>query len=91
MIGVGVHVYIYVCGPKKLNCTLSDQLTFSNISGRSSLALPLLSPETRSSLSRLEIFLFNAHLALFVQRMTTQLRPLNSIGKYCHLLTLGTI
>ena len=31
------------------------------------------------------IFLFNAHLALFVQRMT-QLWSLNSISKYRHLL-----
>ena len=48
------------------------------------LALPLLSPETLSSLSKLRIFLFNAHLALFAQRMT-QLRSLNSISKYHHL------
>ena len=45
-------------------------------------SLPLLSPETLSSLSKLRIFLFNVHL--FVRRMT-QLQSLNSIGNYCHL------
>ena len=33
------------------------------------IALPLLSPETVSSFSKLRIFLFNVHLALFVRRM----------------------
>ena len=49
----------------------SNRLTISNIRGRTSrriyrLALPLLSLETLSSLSKLRIFLVNAHLALFV-------------------------
>ena len=34
------------------------------------LALPLLSPEKFSSLSKLRNFLFNAHCALFLRRMT---------------------
>ena len=37
-----------------------------------------------SSLSKLRIFLFNAHLALIVRKMT-QLQSLNSTGKYRHL------
>ena len=77
MIGVGVHIciyiYIYVCGPKKnFESYFSGRLTFSNIRGRTScpiyrLVLPLLFPETLSSLSKLRIFLFNVHLALFVR------------------------
>ena len=51
----------------------------------SRLALSLLSPETLSLLSKLSIFLFNVHLALFVRRMT-QVRSLNSIGMYRHLV-----
>ena len=52
----------------------SDRLTFSNIRGRTSrriyrLVLALLSLETLSSLSKQRIFVFNAHLTLFVQRM----------------------
>ena len=76
MIGVGVHiVYIYVCGQKIFESYFSDRLTFSNIHCRTShqiyrLARPLLSPETLSSMSKLRIFLFNVHLALFVRRMT---------------------
>ena len=71
VIGVGIH-YVYVCRPKSY---FSDRLTFSNICGRTSrriyrLALPLLSREMLSSLSKLRIFLSNAHLALFVGRMT---------------------
>ena len=43
--------YIYVCGPKKIESYFSDQLTFSNIRGRTSrrfyrLVLALLSLET---------------------------------------------
>ena len=75
MIGVGVHIIIclYIClwTKKKFESYFSDRLTFSNIRGRTShriyrLALPLLTPETLSSLSNLRIFLFNTHLALFV-------------------------
>ena len=62
VIGVGVHIYI--CGhQKKFESYFSDRLTFSNIRGRTSrriyrLALPPLSPEMLSSLSKLRIFLF---------------------------------
>ena len=38
-----------------------------------------------TSLSKLRIFLFNAHCAQFVQRMT-ELQSLNSIGKYRQLV-----
>ena len=58
-------------GQKKFESYFSNRLTFSNIRGRTSdqiyrLALPLLSPETLSPLSKSRIFLYNAHLALFV-------------------------
>ena len=57
---------------KKFESYFSDRLTFSNIHGGTSrqiyrLALPLLSPETLSSASKSRIFLYNAHLALFVR------------------------
>ena len=61
MIGLGVlvyiYIYIYVCGQKIFELYFSDQLTFSNIRGRTSrqiyrLALALLSLETLSSLSK---------------------------------------
>ena len=60
---------------KKLESYFSDRLTFSNIHDRTSrriytLVLVLLSLEILSSLSKLRIFVFNAHLTLFVQRMT---------------------
>ena len=65
--------YIYIClwTKKYFESYFSDRLTFSNIRGRICrriyrLVLPLLSPEMLSSLSKLRIFLFNAHLALFV-------------------------
>ena len=50
----------------------SDQLTFSNIRDRTfhqiyRLAVPLLSHEMLSSLSKSRIFLYNGHLALFVR------------------------
>ena len=32
----GIHIYIYVCGRKKLESYFSDQLTFSNIRSRTS-------------------------------------------------------
>ena len=62
-----------------------DRLTFSNIRRRTSrpiyrLALPLRAPETLSSLGKSRISIFNAHLTLFVRRMTSH----NSIGKYHH-------
>ena len=71
MIGAGVHIYVgrYI---KKIESYFSDRLTFSNFHGRTSLriyrlALPLRAPETFSSSSKSRIFLYNAHLALFVQ------------------------
>ena len=65
---VGVHVFIYVCGQKKIESYFSDRLTFSFAVG----LLVLFSPETFSRLwlSKLRIFLFNVHLALFDRRMT---------------------
>ena len=79
MIGVGVHIciydiyYMFTClwTKKKIESYFSDRLTCSNIHGRTShqifrLAIPLLSPETISSLSILRIFLLNAHVTLFV-------------------------
>ena len=44
--------------------------------------LPLLAPAKLSSLSKSRISIFNAHLTLFVCRMTSN----NSIGKYRHLV-----
>ena len=78
VVGVDVHIYIIwvryiiVClwTKNKFESNFSDKLTFSNIRGRTSShrpALPLLSPETLSSSSRSRIFLYNAHLALFVR------------------------
>ena len=58
---------------KKLNHTLAIGLTFSNIDFIYRLALPLLSPETLSSLSKSRIFLYNAHLALFVRMDDTDI------------------
>ena len=89
VIGRGVHIYIYiyVCGRKKyLNRTLEIDSPFQTFAvGFSSiyrLALPLRAPETLSSLSKSRISILNAHLTLFVHRMTSQ----NSIGKYHHLV-----
>ena len=73
-VGVYIHVYIYNIGmfvaKKKFESYFSNRLTFSNIHGRTSrrlyrLALPLLSPETLPQ-SKSMIFVYNAHLALFV-------------------------
>ena len=78
VIGVGVH-YIYIClhiclWTKNIESYFSDRLTLSNIHGRTSrrsyrLSLPLRAPETSLS-SKSRIFLYNEHLALFVQRIT---------------------
>ena len=46
--------------------------------------LPLRTPETLSSLSKSRISIFNAHLALFVRRVTSH----NSISKYRHFRKL---
>ena len=80
-------VYIYIClwTKKIFESYFRDRLTFSNIRSRTSrriyrLALPLRAPETLSSLSKSRISIFNAHLTLFVRRMTLH----NSIGKYRH-------
>ena len=85
----GVHIYIYIClwTKKIFESYFRDRLTFSNIDSRTShriyrLALLLRAPETLSSLSKSRISIFNAHLPLFVHRMTSH----NSIGKYCHLV-----
>ena len=89
VISVGVCVYICLW-TKKIESYFSNRLTFSNICGKTSRktyrqALPLLSPEKFSSLSKLRNFLFNAHCALFLRRMT-KLQSLNSIGKYRQLV-----
>ena len=56
---------------KKFESYFSDQLIFSNIRGTSRriyrLALPLRAPEMPSLSGKFRIFLYNAHLALFVQ------------------------
>ena len=67
---------MFVDKKKFENCTLAIDSPFQTfavglfVDFFYRLALPLLSPETLSSLSKLRIFLFNVHLALFVQRMT---------------------
>ena len=81
--------YICIClwMKKIFESYFRDRLTFSNIRSRTSrriyrLALPLHAPETLSSLSKSRISIFNAHLTLFVRRITSH----NSIGKYRHLV-----
>ena len=81
------HIYnVYVCGPKKkFESYFNDRLTFSNMHSRTSrriyrLTLPLLSPETLSSSSKSKIFLFNAHLALFVRMDDTLTRTNISVS-----------
>ena len=61
-----------------------DRLTFSNIRSRTSrqiyrLALPLHAPETLSSLSKSRISIFNAHLTLFVRRMTSKVSSFSKL------------
>ena len=87
VIGVCVHIYIYyICGQQKiLNRTLAIDSPFSNIRGRTSrqiyrIALPLLSPATISSSSKSRIFLYNVHLALFVQMDDTITRANESVS-----------
>ena len=70
---------------KKLNHTLEIDSPFQTYTVRLlvefiRLALPLRAPEMLSSLSKSRISIFNAHLTLFVHRMTSH----NSIGKYRH-------
>ena len=73
-----VSIYIYIClwTKKKFESYFRNRLTFSNIRSRTShriyrLALPLRTPEMLSSLSKSRISIFNAHLTLFVRRMTS--------------------
>ena len=86
MIEAGVHIYIYMfVDKKKFESYFSDRLNFSNIRSRTSrqiyrLALPLRAPEMLSSFSKSRISIFNAHLTLFVCRMTSH----KSIGNYNH-------
>ena len=91
VIDHGVH--IYVCGRKKyLNRTLEIDSPFQiAIRSRTScriyrLALPLRAPETLSSLSKSRISIFNAHLTLFVRRMTSHNSIGGGIGKYRNLV-----
>ena len=78
---------IYVCGrKKKFESYFRNRLTFSNIRSRTSrriyrLALPLRAPKMLS-LRKSRISIFNAHLTVFVHRMTSH----NSIGRYRHLV-----
>ena len=85
VIGCGVHICLWT--KKILESNVRDRLSFSNIRSRTShriyrLALPLRAPETLSSLGKSRISIFNAHLTLFVRRMTSH----NSISKYRHLV-----
>ena len=90
VIRAGVHIYICIymfVDKKKFESYFSDRLTFSNIRSRTScriyrLALPLRAPETLSSFRKSRISILNAHLTLFVRRMTSH----NSIGKYRHVV-----
>ena len=94
LVSIYIYIYIYIClwTKKIFESYFNDQLTFSNIRNRTScriyrLALPLRAPEMLSSLSKSRISIFNAHLTLFVRRMTSH----NSISMYRHLVNwLGT-
>ena len=74
-------------GTKKIfESYFRDGFTFSNIRSRTSrriyrLALPLGAPETLSSSSKSRISILNAHLTLFVRRMTSH----NSISKHRYI------
>ena len=86
MIGASVHIYMFVD-----QSYFSDRLTFSSIRNRTCrriyrLAPPLRTPETLSSLSKSRISI-DAHLALFVRRMTSH----NSIDDFAIFgIFLGT-
>ena len=75
VIGVGVHLYInvymgmFVDKTTTLNRTLAidSPLQTFTVGLLIEFHLPLLSPETLSSSSKSKIFLYNAHLALFVR------------------------
>ena len=75
--------------PNKFEWTLAVHSTFQTLAVDFlvefiRLALLLHTPETLSSSSKSRIFLYNAHLALFVRKMT-QLRSHKVIGRYRHL------
>ena len=75
VIGVGVYyicLYVGMFETKKLNRTLAIHSPFQTfmvglLVKFYRLTLPLLSPEMLSSSSKSRIFLYNAHLALFVR------------------------
>ena len=87
LLYIYIAIAICLCGPKFfLNHTLAIDSSF-HLRSRTSrriykLDLSLLAPEKLSSLSKSRISIFNAHLTLFVHRMTSH----NSIGKYRHLV-----
>ena len=85
VIGAGVYLYMCVCvcvrimtTQKSLNGTLAVESSFQTLAVDLwliyRLALQLRAPETLSWLSKSRISLFNAHLALFVRRMTYLVR-----------------
>ena len=88
VIGVGVHLYIYmhVNDPQKGLNRLTHLFKHSWWTSRRiyRLALQLHAPETLSLLNKSRIFLFNAHLSLSIRRMT-QVWLHTTIGKYHHL------
>ena len=87
MIGVGVHVSVYVFGgPKNFERTSAIDSPFQTFSVGLLVEFIATTAFSRKA-SKLRVFLFNAHLALFVQRMT-QLQSLSSIGMYRHLVKL---
>ena len=77
-LGELIGLLIYFCHP-----LLSNGNHFS--SNMYKVALPLHTPEMLSLLSKSRIFVCNAHLALFVRRMT-QLRSHNPFSKYFYLV-----
>ena len=89
---IGAGVYIYICLWTKFfwGSYFSNQLTFSNIRGWTSpriyrQALPLRAPETLSSSSKSRIFLYNAHLALFIRMDDTITRTNASVSSKLEL------
>ena len=70
-----IKSYICLWTKKKFESYFINRLNFSNIRSRNSrliyrLALPLRAPEMLYLLSKSRISIFNAHLTLFVRRMT---------------------
>ena len=75
-----------------MNCSLAIDSRFQTFAVRLLVkfirpALPLLSPEILSSLSKLRIFLFNVHLALFDERFSISMQVMCSVSS--SLLTLS--